>query len=178
MSLTMRRGGTQSVNDPSMVSPAFGEDTIDLQLTPAQMLELSQAEPAVVVAPAPTSPSRFRHWRQTPIAKMAGSTIAVAALAWWCGSQLAGQPPPPRAAVRPAVIPRAVLIAQSPSQAVHLVNPFDATEVFEFPAGTSAAESREQVAQTLLQRARERQSRWERIKPGVSIRTASVYRSP
>jgi hypothetical protein len=154
-----------------MVSAALGEDTVDLQLTPEQMLQLSQAAVA-----GDSLPSRFR-WHQTPIAKMAGGTIAVAVLAWWCGSQLAGHPLPPAAAVTPTV-PRPVLIAESPPQAVHLANPFDATEVFEFPAGTSATDSREQVAQILLQRARERQSQWERIKPDMSIRTASVYRSP
>jgi len=161
------------VNDESMVS-AFGEDTVDLQLTPEQMLQLSlAAEPAAV---GDSLPSRFR-WHQTPLAKMAGGTIAVAVLAWWCGSQLTGHPLPPSAAVTPTIA-RPVLIAESPPQAVKLVNPFDATEVFEFPAGTSATESREQVAQILLQRARERQARWEHIKPDLNIRTASVYRSP
>ena len=162
------------MNDESRVSAALGEDTVDLQLTQEQMLELSLAAEPAAVGDSPAS--RLR-WHRTPIAKMAGGTVAVAVLAWWCGSQLAGQPARPVAAVTPT-IPRPVLIAESAPQAVRVVNPFDATEVFEFPAGTSAAESREQVAQILLQRARERQSRWERIKPGVSIRTASVYRSP
>jgi hypothetical protein len=159
-----------------MVSAALREDTVDLQLTPQQMLQLSQAAETAAVGDG--LPSRLCHWHQTPVAKMAAGTMALAALAWWCGSQLAAHPAPPVAAVRPAVIPRPVLIAESANQAVRLVNPFDATEVFEFPAGTSAAESREQAAQILLQRARQRQSRWERIKPSVSIRTASIYRAP
>jgi hypothetical protein len=162
------------MNDESMVS-ALGEDTVDLQLTPEQMLQLSLAAETAAVVDSP--PSRFR-WHQTAIAKMAAGTIALAALAWWCGSQLAAHPSLSVAAVRPTVITQPVLMTESANQVVHLVNPFDATEVFEFPAGTSAAESREQVAQILLQRARERQSRWERIKPAVSIRTASVYHPP
>jgi hypothetical protein len=163
------------VNDSSMDSAALGEDTVDLQLTPEQMLELSQAAETAAAEDKP--PSRIRHWHQSLIAKLAAGTIAVAALAWWCGSQLAGHPPPLVAAVV-ASVPRPVLVADAATQAVRIVNPFDATEVFEFPAGTSAADSREQVAQILLNRARERQSRWERMRPRVAIRTASVYHSP
>jgi hypothetical protein len=40
---------------------------------------------------------------------------------------------------------------------VKFVNPFDAREVFEFPAGTTRAEARDAVAEILLQRARDRQ---------------------
>ena len=36
-------------------------------------------------------------------------------------------------------------------------NPFDQSEVFEFPAGTSKTAARDAVAEMLLQRARERQ---------------------
>lgn len=39
---------------------------------------------------------------------------------------------------------------------VHFTNPFDATEVFEFPPGTSEAQAHFAVAEVLLQRARER----------------------
>lgn len=39
---------------------------------------------------------------------------------------------------------------------VRIANPFDASEVFEFPAGTTPADARAAVADTLLQRARER----------------------
>jgi hypothetical protein len=39
---------------------------------------------------------------------------------------------------------------------VRFSNPFDATEVFEFPPGTSEAEARDAVAELLLQRARDR----------------------
>jgi hypothetical protein len=163
------------VNDSSIDSAALGEDTVDLQLTPEQILELSQAAETAAVEDKP--PSRFHHWHQPLIAKLAAGTIATAALAWWCGTQLAGHPSPAVAATVPGV-PRPVLISDAANQAVRIVNPFDATEVFEFPAGTSAADSREQVAQILLQRARQRQSRWERIRPGVGIRTASVYRAP
>lgn len=40
---------------------------------------------------------------------------------------------------------------------VQFTNPFDPSEVFEFPAGTSHAEARDAVAELLLKRAMERQ---------------------
>ena len=46
----------------------------------------------------------------------------------------------------------------TPDGPVRFKNPFDASEVFEFPAGTSQAEVRDAVAELLSQRARERQS--------------------
>jgi hypothetical protein len=186
------------VNGQSTISPAIGDDTIELELTPEQWLELSQAAELVgpvapaqisgVAAPGRKSPAFSPP--QPPVkvgprasfamgAKMAGAIIAYAAFAWWSAAQLAGQPQPPAtAAARPTVvIPRPALITSSSNPTVRVINPFDATEVFEFPAGTSRAESHEKVAQILLQRARERQSQWERIKPVVSLRTASLYRS-
>jgi hypothetical protein len=198
------------VNCQSMLSPVAGDDTIELELTPEQMRELSQAaeaaEPFVptlvsaVAGPARMSPAlfspqplfevsparRLRPWHQTPIAiaKVAGAVVAYAAFAWWSAVQFAEQPqPPPTAVARPAVvIPPPALIASSSQPTVKLMNPFDTTEVFEFPAGTSPAERREKLAQILLQRARERQDQWARSKPAanpaVNVRTASLYRSP
>jgi hypothetical protein len=194
------------VNGRPMISPPLGEDTLELELTPEQMLGLSQAaEAARLVAPTPTvvepgpltpvlpSPQpppaqapapRSRQWHETPIAKMAASTAVFVAFAWWSGSRLAGQPQPQphaTAVIRPAtaaVIPQPAMLTESAPPTVKIVNPFDRTEVFEFPAGTSEAESREKVAQILLQRAHDRQSQWERVKPKVTVRTASVYRAP
>jgi hypothetical protein len=195
----MRRRGKLSVNGQSTISSAIGDDTIELQLTPEQWRELAQAaELAQPVAPAQISavaaPGRVSAASSSPQplikvgprasftigAKMVGATIAYVAFAWWSAAQLAGQPQPPAtAAARPtAVIPRPALIATASNPGVRVINPFDATEVFEFPAGTSRAESHEKVAQILMQRARERQSQWERIRPVGSLRTASLYRPP
>ena len=189
-----------------MTLPAGNDDTIELVLTPEQLLDLSQAAEAAesaapgpvcaiaatapVVAPIPAvsmvpvvqhiTPTRPLRWHQTPIAKMGANTLAFVAFAWWSVSQLAGQPEPhPKAPVVAAARPLAVVshpavatLLQRP--AVQVVNPFDKTEVFEFPAGTSEEESREKVAQILLQRARERQSHWVHIKPEAALRTASL----
>jgi hypothetical protein len=125
---------------------------------------------------------RFR-WGQTPFAKMLRTTAAFAVFAWWSGSHLAGQPyqstqsNPPRtitASPSPAVAP--VLPANAAKPSVQVRNSFDATEVFEFPAGSSDAESRQKVAAMLLQRARARRSQWAEIRPtAVSLRTANLY---
>lgn len=68
------------------------------------------------------------------------------------------------------VVPRAsagTVQAQVPpeeSLPVYFRNPFDATEVFEFPPGTSQAEARDAVADLLLKRARERLSALDRLR--------------
>ena len=60
----------------------------------------------------------------------------------------------------PASVPESALAPApfaTPDVPVRFKNPFDASEVFEFPAGTSQAEVREAVAELLSQRAQERQ---------------------
>ncbi|HEY6457399.1 MAG TPA: hypothetical protein VIY90_19150 [Steroidobacteraceae bacterium] len=188
------------MNGQTKIYRGIGDDTIELELTAEQLRVLSQAaeleEPvasapiAALSAPArvptffappplvtvgPSSRSRRRHYM--PMAKMAGAIIGYLTFAWWGASQLAWQPEPPApAAARPAVItPGAAILASSPQQAVRVTNPFDATEVFEFPTATSYAADRDKVAQLLLRRARERQSQWEHIKPVAGLRTASLY---
>jgi hypothetical protein len=46
--------------------------------------------------------------------------------------------------------------SESEHDAVRISNPFDASEVFEYPAGTSPADARAAMAETLLERARDR----------------------
>jgi hypothetical protein len=200
----MHRRGKLSVNGQTTISSPIGDDTIEFELTAEQLRELSQAaevaEPvaraqiAGATGPGRISPafnsqqplfkvgpsSRFRRWHLMPIAKMTGATVAYAALAWWSAWQFAAQPvSSATAAARPTVVsPSPALTTSSSIPAVRVINPFDTTEVFEFPAGTSATESREKVAQMLLQRARERHSQWEHIRPAVSLRTASLFRRP
>ena len=66
-------------------------------------------------------------------------------------------PPPPAVAPAPEPAPPPVQVAESPPpEPVVLVNPFDKTEKFTFPPGTSKADAREQMAALLLQRAAER----------------------
>lgn len=50
-------------------------------------------------------------------------------------------------------------VESAPAVPVRVANPFDASEVFEFPQGTPTAEARAAMAEILLQRARERYAR-------------------
>lgn len=155
------------------------EDTIELELTPEQMLGLSQAGQAAPnapgpvgstpgsVQPAPTpllqraparSATRFRIW---PVALAAAVVGVAAVIAWWAVAQRSA-PTPPAPAVRiqdPApVVPPPAPPPEPQGPPVQVRNPFDATEIFEFPAGTSKTEARAAVAELLLQRARDRKS--------------------
>jgi hypothetical protein len=77
-----------------------------------------------------------------PIAADSGSRPTSAPEAPTSAPALTSLPPPPVA----------------PDAPVRFKNPFDASEVFEFPAGMSRTEMRDAVAELLSQRARERQS--------------------
>jgi hypothetical protein len=59
-------------------------------------------------------------------------------------------------------------------QPVRFTNPFDASEVFEFPPGTSSTYAHDAVAELLLQRARERLSATKRIKAADVNRVAAI----
>ncbi len=188
----------------STISAPVGDDTIELELTSEQLLDLARAAevpeplapaqiaggagPGPIATAFPAAPallkvrdsSRDRPSYRKTIVKMAGAILAYAAFAWWSALHFAAQPQPAAIAeAKPTVIiPRPVLIESPAKPAVRVVNPFDASEVFEFPSATTPAQGREKVAQTLLQRARERQSQWIRVKPAANVRTASLERSP
>jgi hypothetical protein len=68
------------------------------------------------------------------------------------------QSSPPR--VQPAVLPEWTAPEPEPEpvgKPVRFTNPFDKTEVFEFPHGTTRTEARDKVRELLLARAMERQ---------------------
>ncbi len=84
-------------------------------------------------------------------------TIAAGALRE--SDKRAALPPPPPAVVPAPVLPLPAPAAEAPRpEPVVLVNPFDATEKFTFPPGTSKADARDQMAALLLQRAMERRA--------------------
>lgn len=161
------------MNDASITPSAIGDDTIELQLTPEQMRYLAQAEGTSVPACVPA----VRVSALPNFAKMAAAVVSYGAFAWWGASHLAKPTiPPATAVVRPAIIiPRPAAIENAPQPVVRVKNPFDASEVFEFPAGTSTNDSHQKMAQILLERARERQGQLERTRPDVRLRTASLY---
>jgi hypothetical protein len=66
------------------------------------------------------------------------------------------QAPIPRSAESPGSDAPAPSAATESNTPVHFANPFDASEVFEFPPGTSKADAHKAVAGMLLERARDR----------------------
>lgn len=61
-------------------------------------------------------------------------------------------------------LPQSHLPASTPAsegKPVLFANPFDANEVFEFPAGTTEAEARDEVAEILMERAMGRQRHFD-----------------
>jgi len=117
---------------------------------------------------AATSSPAARRARSASGAKILRSSLVVvlsvglvgviAAAALRGSDRRAALPPPPPAVVpAPEPPPPVQTVAESPPpEPVVLVNPFDKTEKFTFPPGTSKADAREQMAALLLQRAAER----------------------
>jgi len=60
---------------------------------------------------------------------------------------------------------------------LRFANPFDPSEVFEFPAGTSEDVARQQVADTLLERARERRTKVGRLSHLEHLSQVHVHHS-
>jgi hypothetical protein len=71
----------------------------------------------------------------------------------------------------------ATLPAESREPPVRFRNPFDASEVFEFPPGTSDDSARESVAALLLQRARDRHATQEGRKKGREFNNVASLRA-
>jgi hypothetical protein len=114
------------------------------------------APPAAVKA---RSASRAKILRSSlaVIFSVALAGIAVGALRE--SDKRAALPPPPPAVIPVAEPPPSVQPAElAPPESVVLVNPFDKTETFTFPPGTSKADARDQMATLLLQRAVERRA--------------------
>jgi len=65
-------------------------------------------------------------------------------------------------------------LSEVESSPTRITNPFDASEVFEFPPGTPEDTARESVAETLLERARERRARISSAKHARSRQSAPV----
>jgi len=98
------------------------------------------------------------------------------------GKVAAAPTPAPPARPAPPAVP------DEPVQ-VQVTNPFDKTEVFNFPAGTSETDAQLAVARLLMQRAQERQPLWARsdhrlkrrathLQPGTDLTNTGVGSTP
>ena len=71
-------------------------------------------------------------------------------------------------------IPAAVPVTPVNDEPVRFTNPFDTTEVFQFPFGTSESDARQAVADVLLQRARDRKHFSSRAAHAAPTRSHNV----
>lgn len=167
-------------------------DTLELELSPQQLnalTEISEAPPrsgrsqdAVNARRANDRQSRASRPRPRRAVRtlillltvLGVGSAAVVALLW--SREAPVQPPravpaslPPRTAVpEPSAVP--------PDPPVRVRNPFDASEWFEFPAGTPLEQAREQVAAQLMERARDRRSQPEFMR-GLGHKAARTHKS-
>jgi hypothetical protein len=107
--------------------------------------------------------------RKSPLAIAGfGALLAVAAIISYEVLQpvpeIPALPPPPPLADADA-IPRKISAPAVEQPPVRVQNPFDKHEVFEFPAGTTLEAAHAAVADTLLERARERQAEYDAKHP-------------
>jgi hypothetical protein len=115
------------------------EDTLELELSAEQMLALSRADTLIQSSPLPVTsienslPNVPKDERRVRTAVVLGLSAAPETPALPCAN----------------------------NAPVRFTNPFDATEVFEFPPGTSKSEARHAVADLLLKRARDRQNSFQ-----------------
>ena len=118
----------------------------------------------------------LERWSVKAWAGPAACYAALVAVAWWGSSLFAEQPHASvakiTAPIPQAIIHRAAAPAQLQALPVRIANPFDTTEVFEFPAGTTDAESRAKVAALLIHRAQNRLDQWASNAPKPNLRTA------
>lgn len=143
------------------------DDTIELHCSPADLKKLAELEdlaeePAGVTAlapPPPVRPVRLGRERRRSAWTTVGAAAALSAISsgvtylattWAQGNR--SEPHLSQVLLAPVQTPPPAI----PEDPVRFVNPFDSTEVFLFPAGTSQGEARDAVAEFLLERARER----------------------
>lgn len=140
-------------------------ETIELELEPEELRVLTQTVGCTTVGandshdgssrgdhrrPSASSDSRAR------VALVLCTSAAVALLAVGDASVVRVPAVAPVASVARTPIERRIVAVKPPPPPVRFANPFDATEVFEFPAGTSKSAAREAVAKLLTERARGR----------------------
>lgn len=164
--------GASGARDPA-------EDTVELELTAAEQLELSQTANAAPRLPEMVSGKpgydtfvcrRTERIDFVCTLTFAALVLGITAATGW--RALVGQPTAPAVAIAAPVAPAPAAPAQPRGPIVQVVNPFDATEVFEFPAETTETEARSAIAELLLQRARERR------RQGFYLRRASNRHQP
>ncbi len=144
------------------------DDTIELDLTGEEQLALSQAaratprpdESGPVLSVHEYKNCAFRRSARIDFVCNVIFAVAVPAIAvaflWPAPDRHPPAPAVARAAPLAGVAPAGP--AESQGSPVRMKNAFDATEVFEFPPGTTESEALGAVAELLLSRARDRRA--------------------
>lgn len=117
----------------------------------------------------PPAPREVAHasdiWVSLCVAVALG--LAAVAIALWPAPQRAEAATQTEAPVLPTNGPlsgSASQTALSEDSPTRFANPFDASEIFEFPAGTTEDDARQSVARILFERARERGAQTKSVK--------------
>jgi hypothetical protein len=146
----------RSLNDEFLGKPAEVAASSQSAAKPSQTS--SNVRPVSNARPV----SRAKKLRAPLVMLISGVALAgvIAAATLRESDRRAALPPPPPPVVEVAPAPQPEMqVAETPApQPVVVVNPFDKTEKFTFPPGTSKAEAREQMAEMLMQRAVERRA--------------------
>lgn len=145
---------------PAVEAEMDAQELRELALSQAAEPQPAQAElSAKVAADAPASRARFV---RSPLMILCGIAVAgtIAAAAVLHQSETQTAPSSSVVIAPPSPPPEQVASVAAPEEIryVELVNPFDATEVFKFPPGTSKSDARDQMAALLLERAIERKA--------------------
>lgn len=157
---------------PAPLAPAPGSRAQVAIFSPAPQARISPPV-AKAALPADPAPSRVTTGKASGGGRWLWITLivlfAVGAASVWLSSLASFQaadppprPPAPLAAIEPEPASRPVAptpepTTPPPADGVQFRNPFDAAEVFDFPAGTHRTDARQAVARFLLQRACQRQ---------------------
>jgi hypothetical protein len=129
------------------------DDTIEMEISAAELQHLSRATAEEVPAP----PKRVIRPSAWTAAAAAAAVSAVVSSGVTYLAMAKTQPSHPAETTWSAPLASVTPAAPSPGDVqVKFVNPFDATEVFEFPPGTTQSEARDAVTELLLKRARDR----------------------
>ncbi len=149
-----------AANDPEARAAV---EAVEAPGTPAfqEQETLEQASPERARAPLKRAPLKGEP-RSTVIFGVVAAAVTLLGGGVFLAKSRTRPPvaPVPVVAATVAALPASGAPAAPPQSAevvpVRFTNPFDKTEVFEFPPGTSDIEARDAVAELLAQRARER----------------------
>jgi hypothetical protein len=153
-----------------------GWESNEVELTTEDLLAMSPSTGSIADSGALASESKDKEARRAARHAPRARRMSVAAVALTVGAIAAAaaavavivpmdrEPEPGMVA---AALPQDTIIEEPapPPEAegppVFFTNPFDETEVFEFPPGTSPEEARAAVADLLIMRAQERRALWD-----------------